>query len=582
MGPEKKNCQNCKKDFTIEPDDFDFYKKMDVPPPTFCPDCRMIRRLSFRNQQKLFRAKDAISGEEIFSMYPPEAGLTIYPDKYWLSDNWNAMDYGRDYDFSRPFFEQFRELMYEVPWDAVSVLRMINSDYSNNASDFKNCYLCFNGSRNEDCIYCINFSDNKNSLDCTQVDHLESCYEMVSASSCYKCFWSADTENSQNAWLCRNCYNVSDCFGCVNLKGKKYHIFNQPYSKEDYEKKLKEMRLDTYSEFLKAQAEAYEFWKKFPVKYMHSLMNNNADGEFIFDSKNVHHSYHVGDAQNVKYSFNVFTRVADSYDYSSWGEGAQMLYECMISGENVKGLKFCYECWPSSQNLEYSMHCRSSSDLFGCVGLKKKQYCIFNKQYSKDEYFAIKEKIIGHMNEMPYTDKRGNIYKYGEFFPMDFSPLAINETIISQYFPMSKEQAVEMQLVWREPNPREFQTTIKASDLPDSISDVGGEICNEIIECEKCRRAYRIISMELQFYRQSGLPLPRKCQDCRFQERNGKFIPPMKWFQRQCMCDYAAYKNFSEHANHPQGRCPNEFKTTFAPGGKEIIYCESCYNSEVA
>jgi hypothetical protein len=29
-----------------------------------------------------------------------------------------------------------------------------------------------------------------------------------------------------------------NCVGCVNLRNKQYHIFNKPYSKEEYAKKL--------------------------------------------------------------------------------------------------------------------------------------------------------------------------------------------------------------------------------------------------------------------------------------------------------------------------------------------------------
>lgn len=32
---ETKICQNCKKDFTIDPEDFKFYEKIKVPSPTF-------------------------------------------------------------------------------------------------------------------------------------------------------------------------------------------------------------------------------------------------------------------------------------------------------------------------------------------------------------------------------------------------------------------------------------------------------------------------------------------------------------------------------------------------------------------
>ena len=53
MEAQTKSCQNCKKDFTIETEDFNFYEKMKVPPPTWCPECRMIRRFSFQNTWNL-------------------------------------------------------------------------------------------------------------------------------------------------------------------------------------------------------------------------------------------------------------------------------------------------------------------------------------------------------------------------------------------------------------------------------------------------------------------------------------------------------------------------------------------------
>ena len=186
------------------------------------------------------------------------------------------------------------------------------------------------------------------------------------------------------------------------------------------------------------------------------------------------------------------------------------------------------------------------------------------------------------MNEMPYTDKKGNIYRYGEFFPSDFSPFAINETIAGDYFPIGKENANSMGFIWREPNLREFQITMKAGDLPDSIADTNEAICKETIGCVKCGRAYRIIPMEFQFYKLVGMPLPRKCHECRLRERIEKFMPPMKWYPMQCMCNYAIYKNFSQHNNHPSGQCSNKFLTTHVPGNGEIVYCEQCYNSEVA
>src|SRR3989338_7812268 len=133
---EIKVCQNCKAEFTIEPEDFDFYKKISVPPPTFCWKCRFQRRLTYRNERHPFWAMSAKSGKRFMSIYSPESGLTVYDEKEWRSDDWDGLDYGREYDFSRPFFAQFHELVKSVPFngphteDNVRCEYMVNSGWS--------------------------------------------------------------------------------------------------------------------------------------------------------------------------------------------------------------------------------------------------------------------------------------------------------------------------------------------------------------------------------------------------------------------------------------------------------------------
>ena len=84
--------------------------------------------------------------------------------------------------------------------------------------------------------------------------------------------------------------------------------------------------------------------------------------------------------------------------------------------------RFCWECWPENKNLEYALYCSNSSNLFGCVGVKKKEYCILNKQYSKEEYEDLRTRIAEQMLTMPYKDSKGYEYPYGEFLPVEFSP----------------------------------------------------------------------------------------------------------------------------------------------------------------
>src|SRR3989344_3385174 len=147
-------CQNCKNPFTIEPDDFAFYEKMKVPPPTWCPECRLIRRLTWRNEWQIFKKPD-IHGKEIFSGFHRDAPVKIMKVEEWYSDSWDPLATGREYDFSKPFFVQMQELLKEAPVLARSLTRPVESEYCMNATEPKNCYLSFGLSYSENCTYVI-------------------------------------------------------------------------------------------------------------------------------------------------------------------------------------------------------------------------------------------------------------------------------------------------------------------------------------------------------------------------------------------------------------------------------------------
>lgn len=562
---ENKICQNCKQDFIIESDDFGFYKRMKVPIPVWCPECRMVRRLIWRNERNLFRRKDALTGEDSFSGFPAEANLNTYENNYWHGDGWNPLDYGIDYDFSKTFFEQFYNLLTRVPLPAKSSAGfMINSDYCNEAGRLRNAYLCFDSDFVENSAYLVKATNMNDSFDSCEVIEDELCYEDVMVYKSYRTFYSLDCESCVDVWFSKGLRGCTNCFGCVNLRGKSNYFFNEPLSKEEYEKRLSELNLKSHESINKLRFKALEFWQKFPVKYYHGIRNINCTGDRISDSKNVLDSVSIQEGENMRYCQIVALKAANSYDCVQLFMGVENAYECVTCGEGAYNLKYCFNCWSESRDLEYCGYLVGSSDCFGCVGLFKKQYCIFNKQYSKEKYFELKEKIIKHMDEMSYIDSIKRKYKYGEFFPFEFSPLAYNESLAQDYFPLSREQVKERGFLWREPNAREFKTTINGIDLPDSINDVSDDVIKEIIACEICKRAYRIVLIEFQFYKRIGLPLPHKCHNCRFLDRY-EFVNKPKLYHRTCMKE----------------GCNNEFETSYSPERPEIVYCEACYNKEV-
>src|SRR6185369_870671 len=131
MTTETRACQKCKADFKIEPDDFSFYEKMKVPVPSMCPRCRQQARILFRNFKTLYKRSSSKSGKMIISMYSPDVKFPVFQSEEWWGDDWDPMDYGKDFDFSRPFFEQFSELVDSVPHPALINTKSENCEYSN-------------------------------------------------------------------------------------------------------------------------------------------------------------------------------------------------------------------------------------------------------------------------------------------------------------------------------------------------------------------------------------------------------------------------------------------------------------------
>jgi len=588
MDSQNKICQNCKQDFVIEPDDFAFYEKMKVPAPTFCSECRFQRRLAFRNERKLFRNVDARTGEKILTIYPPESGLLIYTDEDFRSDKWDPMEHGVDYDFSKPFFEQFLELIKKVPRPArnYTVGTMINSDYCGNCDDLKDCYLLFNAGYNEDCAYGNGINRSKSCYDNSHCNGSERCYGSFWIANCNRAHFCSQCVESLEIWFCKDCFGCSNCFGCMNLRNKKYCIFNVQYSKEEYEERIAAMKLNSWKGIEEAQRMTHKFWGKFPNKYHQGVKNTNSTGAYVTNSKNVKYGYLVRESEDCKYVQYLETPPnKNCYDFTIWGENNQLGYECMTSGLGTFNLRFSMECWPNMRDSEYCVFCQSSSNLFACVGLKKTEYCIFNKQYSKEEYEALVLKIKKHMDEMPYIDRGGRVYRYGEFFPIEFSPFAYNQTLAHDNFTLSKEQTLQAGYLWKDATPQEYKITVRGEDLPDTIEEVKDDVLNAIIGCTKCGKAFRIIKPELEFLRREQIPLPRHCVDCRHFSRVAQRLPS-KLFKRQCQCAGAnskngVYQNTAKH-QHSDGQCSNEFETSFTPDRPEIVYCESCYNAEVA
>jgi len=557
MEAQTRICQNCKKDFTIEPDDFGFYEKIKVSPPTWCPECRLKRRLSWVGSQILYKRKCDFTGEDIINSLHK-----VYRQDIWWSNRWDPMEYGREIDWARPFLEQYGELIRDVPLPALytKYASMIRSDYCNGAAECKDCYLCFKITDGENCAYLNLTSDVKNCIDCSYNRHDQIGYSNVITHSSYQTFFCEDVVGSMNMWFCRSCVGCSDCVGCANLTKKKYHIFNKPYSKEEFQKIFKEYNFGSVENLDKFRKSAMEFLLTQPRKQFNDRNSVNTTGEYVYNSKNVHDSYMVRKAKDCRYcQFLKAGPIADCYDYTYFGEQAELVYESAWVGANISNIKF--SVWNhGASNLEFCFGCHSSNNMFGCVGIRKGEYCILNKKYPKEEYIKITEKLRKQMLEIPYVDKIGRKYFYGEMMPSELSLWTYNESTGMECFPLDKKQAEKEGFSWRDVEPKDYQDA--TIEIPKDIRDVKDDIVKEILKCEACGKNYRLIKMEVDFYRRFNLPIPHNCPLCRDRART-KLLNPIEIHDRKC------------------AKCGKDIKTSWSAGKPEIVYCEKCYQQEV-
>lgn len=558
--PLSQSCRWCQTGFEISEEDSVFYdkvspvfdgKKYPVSSPTLCPDCRKQRRLSFRNERQLYNRQCDLCHTDIVSMYSAEKKQPVYCPECWNSDAWDTPSPVHKMDFDIPFFSLFQGLFQQVPIPALFTQNNENSDYINLAGWNKNCYLIFNSPHNEDCYYARGIANSKNSMDMYFGAKNERCYEGINIHNCYNTSFSQNCYQCQDSFFLLNCTSCSYCFGCTNLKHKKFHIFNQPYSEQEYKKRIQEMTF-SYRDLQNYKQQFADLIASSLHRENQNMNTENCTGDYLANCKNCHDSFEVTSGEDCKFCDSI-KLCKDIYDAFGHCVNSELQYEVLATGRSQK-MSFCFNN-DGCHDVSYSAFCNNSSYLFGCVGIRNKSYCIFNKQYTKEEYETLLPKIIEHMQ------KTG---EWGEFFPPSLSPFGYNETVAQEYFPLSKEEALQKDFHWSDyesPKP-DVKKIIPASKLPDTIKDIPDDILNWAIECEVTRKPFKIIKQELLFYREHNLPVPRRHPDQRHKDRI-KLRNPRKLWQRECM------------------KCGRKIQTTYAPDRPETVYCEACYLQEV-
>lgn len=424
-----------------------------------------------------------------------------------------------------------------------------NSEYTNCVSHLKDCYLLFSADFNQDCLYGVWIEKSKNCIDNLMIDSCQLTYESIFSQNIHNSKFILHSSQCSDSAFLLDCRNCSHCLMCYGLRNKEYYIANKAYSKEEYFEKIKEFPLSSHANLEQAKKHFFELVKnaKNPhIRKKGTLIHSS--GDFLVNTENCLECYDLTEAKDCKYIVGGF-ELKDAQDC------------CYVNGE--LGYENC-ECVPmphksiscvnsyTGAELTYCDLCMNNcKDCFGCIGLKHKEYCILNKQYSKQEYEKLKKQMVEEMKKLG---------DYGEFFPMKYSPFPYNISEAFQIYPLAKEQVLSKGMQWKEKDQRQYQPNNYV--IPDAIKEVKQEIIDETLSCKDCSKNYKITSHELSFYRQLELPIPRKCFNCRHQNRLS-FKNPRKLWKREC------------------DQCQKEIETTYSSEQLEKVLCEHCYLKNV-
>ncbi|MFA5076342.1 MAG: zinc-ribbon domain containing protein [Patescibacteria group bacterium] len=545
-------CKNCNQEFTITATDRQYYLKIGVPEPTWCPDCRLWRKMVWRNFSRLYQRKSSLSGQNIISEYSDDKELVVYSVPEWQNDNFDPLTYGRDFDFSRPFFQQWAELFHTTPLPAAFNDKTENCEYNLKVATSKNCYYSYSIHRSEDVYYSLRTNKAFRCFDSSYIFSESDC--MYQSHYCHNCSFSSNLywgKGCSDCHYCVDCSGCQSCLFCNNLRNQHYCIFNKQVSQEQFEQEKAKLINGSYEQHLKnLEIFKKEVYSK-AIFTVRKVSCENCQGDSLTNCANLKNSFNVGnvtDGANL-YEMSPWKGNHDSMDIYIGGVG-ELMYECSAYSGNSYDAQFCLNGRDASF-LRYCFHCFHSQYCFGCISLKGNKFCILNKQYSEDEYPKMVAKIKDHMI------KTG---EYGEFFPPELSPFGYNETTANDQFPMTKDEVLARGLKWKEKDLREYLPA--THKLSDNIKDTPDMVMSAILACELCGKNYKIIKPELDFHRQFNYALPRHCPGCRLNDLR-QYQRELRLYSRECV------------------KCGTKVDISIPSGRPEKIYCEECYQKEI-
>jgi len=116
---------------------------------------------------------------------------------------------------------------------------------------------------------------------------------------------------------------------------------------------------------------------------------NSEYNDYVFYSKNLTYSFDCAKCSDSMYIYDSYM-CTNCYD-CDYAVESELCYECVdpFRSFNCDYLDYC----ASMRDASYCYNCTNCHDVFGCANLKNKSFCIFNRQFTENEYKQVVKKF---------------------------------------------------------------------------------------------------------------------------------------------------------------------------------------------
>ena len=549
--PGERVCPISGETWILTSEDIERYRAWGVPPPVYSPTIRMKELAGWGAGIDLWWKPHHLTSKPILSGVHPDAPVPVMFDQEWFSKDW-GIEHSREADPSRQTFDIIGELFRAVPYPALSSHGSTNV-VGCGIVDSVDCYMIFGTFRSRDAWYAVRNTDCERVMDNAFLLRCENTFASAKSVGCNTCIHVFECNNCLRSAFLFDCQNCEDCFCSSNLRRKQYVFMNEQLTKEEYQKRMTEVDLSSTREF--------ETWKQefsrlvsektiWPENF--SVSVQDCIGEGMMDSLNAS-GFLMDKAKDIKDGWIIFD--SEHLESVVISYNSQDCYNTAVA-LSAHNIKFSFIADHSS-DVEYCFNCRNVEHCFGCVGLNRKSYCIFNKQYTQEEFWSKLDEVKCAMLD------RG---EYGKFFPAALSALGVKYGFNYVVAPFSADELIK--IGGRDDDPiagMRFAPydvnapTSNIDDVPDRIADVGDEwIGKQFFDAEANRR-FSVNAAELAYRKEHGYPFPRRHYTARLKDLVASCNGPL---QEKAAC----------------AKCQKEIMTsqsTVYP--KRMIYCKPCY-----